>query len=370
MMSKKVESIKMLSIVVNGMIGIELLTLPITTVKYAKNDGWLSPILIGFFMIVTVYQGYWYYKNYPGLNFAEMNEVIFGKILGKIFLSINILYNIYIHGITLRLFAESISVFLLDRTPILIVILVTLLVVFYFTSLNFESITVVFDILLPFVLFSIILLSIISFSAVTPYNLFPPLHGGFMPILKGALGSLNAAGTCFIFAFILPMFSNPQETKKYTILGVIISSMVFTLITALCIMVFGASEINHLMFPTLTLSKAIQLQNPVFERTESLFMAAWIPNTITTLVVYFIISTTSIKSLFKNKKDSIIRLVQLPLILIICLLPKNEVELFKMLDIANIGLNLLNFVYLPIVTITIFYKKKGWKRWFLKSIKN
>lgn len=369
-MLKKVKSIKMLSIVVNSMIGIELLTLPITAVKYAKNDAWLSPILVCLFMIITTLQGYWYYKNYPGLNFIQINEAVFGKVLGKLFISINILYNVYMHGVALRLFAESIKLFLLDKTPTFIIILVALVVVYYCTTLDFESLTIVFDILLPIELFFITLLLIISFSATTPSNLLPPLHNGIFPVFKGALASINAAGTSFIFAFILPNFEKPLDTKKFTLIGILIGSLIFTLVTAICIMVFSASEINHLMFPTLTLSKAIQLETPVFERTESLFMAAWIPNTITTLIVYFIISTTSAKAFFKTKKDSLIKLIQLPLILIVCLLPRNNIELFKMLSLANIGLNLLNFVYLPIVTITIFFKKKRWRKWSLKNVKN
>ncbi|KZL90340.1 GerAB/ArcD/ProY family transporter [Clostridium magnum] len=356
-MNKKLESIRMLSIVINAMIGIELITMPSSAVKYAKNDAWLSPLIIGAIILLNTQQGFWVCKQYPELNYAQIMEKLYGRFLGKVFILVNIIYNIYINGISIRLFSESVSMFLLDQTPVIIILIATMSIVTYCILMDFETISIVFDILLPIILLFILLLIIIALTAITPYNLYPPMYKGVLPVLKGSISSLNPAAAAFVFAFLLPMFKAPQATKKYVNLGIIVSTIIYSVFVALCIMVFGAEEINYLTFPTLTLSKAIQLNSEVFERAESLFMAAWIPNSITTFIVYFLISTISTKAFFNTKKDALVKLAQLPFIFIIALLPRNNVEVFKMLEWANNGIILLAFLYVPMVTLTAFFKK-------------
>lgn len=356
-MAKKLESIRMLSIVIHAMIGIELITMPATAVKYARNDAWVSPIIIGIIILINVKQAFYAYKKYPGLNHAELLEELYGKFFGKTLILISIIYNIYINGISMRLFAESVNMFLLDQTPIFVIIMATLAVVLYCILMDLETISIIFDVLLPILLFFIFLLLAISISAVTPYNIYPPMHNGVLPVIKGALGSLNPGAASFVFAFLLPMFAEPQTVKKYVNMGVIIAAITYSAIVILCIMVFGATEINYLLFPTLTLSKAIQLKSEVFERAESLFMAAWIPNAITTFIAYFLISTICTKTFFNTKKDTAVKLLQIPFIFIIALLPRNQLQMFKMLEWANIGINFLTFLYLPMVTATVFLKK-------------
>lgn len=361
-MSKKLKSIRMFSIIIHSMIGVELLTIPINSVKYASNDGWLSPFIVGAVILLTAQGGFWICSKYPGLNFVEIVEVLYGKVFSKLFISFSAIYSIYIFGVTLRLFTESINLFLLEATPSIIIMLLSLLAVYYCASTNFESICIVFDILLPIVLFIIILLLLVSLTAITPCNLFPPLYKGFLPIIKGAYSIFYPAGASFVFVFALPYFENPQDTKKHVNWGIIISIIIYSAVTCLCIMVFGAVEINHLVFPTLTLTKAIQLESQVFERTESLFVSAWIPNMITTFVVYFFISTTHLKVMFKKTKDNIIRLAQLPLILAVAMMPKNNTEIFNMLDWGNVGMVCLTFVYLPAVILTILIKERLMKK--------
>lgn len=356
-LNKKLKSVRMFSIIIHAMIGVELLAIPINSVKYAGNDAWLSPFIVGAITLLAAQGGFWVCSKYPGLNFVEIVEVLYGKVISKVFISFSAIYSIYIIGITLRLFAESINLFLLELTPSIIIMLLSLLAVYYCATRNFESICIVFDVILPIVLLIIILLFLVSLTAVTPYNLFPPLYKGILPIIKGAYSILYPAGASFVFAFVLPYFENPRDTRKYINWGIIISIIIYSAVTCVCIMVFGAVEINHLVFPTLTLTKAIQMENQVFERTESLFLSAWIPNMITTFVIYFLISTIHLKMIFKKAKENIIKLVQLPLILAVALIPKNKAEIFKMLDWGNVGMSCLIFIYLPIVILTVLIKE-------------
>ncbi|WP_139906336.1 GerAB/ArcD/ProY family transporter [Clostridium thermarum] len=104
------------------------------------------------------------------------------------------------------------------------------------------------------------------------------------------------------------------------------------------------------MFPTLTLSKAYKLEVQVFERTESLFMTAWIPITFTNLVLIYLIVITCEKELLSIKKTITAALLSFPIIYI-ALYPKDIYEVFDFLPLTNAFVLGLAFIYMPIIIL-------------------
>jgi spore germination protein (amino acid permease) len=356
-MNKKLESNNMLAFIVNGMLGIEVIIMPLSAVKYAKSDAWLSPILTSVIVLIILYVAFWLCGRYPGLNFPQITIKVFGKIIGKMAILISAVFAILYCSISLRLFAETINTFLLENTPIIVVMFIFLAAVVYCSMMDIKTISVVLNLLLPVILIFVFLVLFLSISAADLRNLLPLLSKGPIPIIKGSLNIFTPATTSFAFTMILPYFYEPKKTKKYITKGVIIGATVYTLILGMCLMVLGDIEIEQLIFPTLTLSKALQLEVQVFERTESLFMTAWIPITFTNLVLIFLIIMTNIKELFSFKKNNIAALAPFPIILLIALYPKNIGEVFKFLRFTNTFALTLAFIYLPLIIIIELIKK-------------
>jgi hypothetical protein len=57
-MKGKLKSINMFSILVQGLIGIRILTLPRDVIKYAKSDSWISMIIMYGITLLTAYTFY------------------------------------------------------------------------------------------------------------------------------------------------------------------------------------------------------------------------------------------------------------------------------------------------------------------------
>lgn len=355
-MNKNLKSISVMSFVILGMLGISLINMPYETVIYAKTTAWLCPIIIGSISIFFINIVYWIHNQYPVMNFAQLNEAVLGKYLGKFLLIIISIYNFLTMSLYLRIFAESINIFLLEKTPILLVMLIMLTAIYYCITRDIKSISIIFDLLLPFVLIFIGLLVMLGLTAADYKNLLPIWNTDAKSFIKGCYYVMAPISAGYIYAFLFPHFNDYKDTKRYVIFSFGIATLIYSIIIMLCIMVFGDLEITYLIFPTLTLSKSIQLDNQIFERAESLFMAAWIPNTFTTLVVHYLLSTISLKTALNIKKPKFVNLLMFPMILFIAYLPQNTSEVFKYNDYINIASVMLTFVYFPIFAFVAFLK--------------
>ncbi len=361
-MKGKLKSINMFSILVQGLVGIRILSLPRDVIKYAKGDAWISMIIMYGITLVTAYTLYWISMQYKELNIAQINIAVLGKFFGRLPLILIMLYCTVTIGLSLRLFTYSIMMFLLDKTPIIVIMSLMLISGVYCLKKDIKTLSIVMDVLLPFVLVSIIILIILPLKLADPGNLLPVLHRGIKPVIIGALQIVDPMLAIGIIAFIMPYFEETKSIKKYIFWAITVSSIVYLSIIVICLMVFGTKEINYILFPTLTLTKSIQVKSMIFERAESFFMVSWVPITFTTILIYYLANTLCLKSLLNIKKDNIIIYGQLPIFLAIALFSENIVELFKYLDYNAVFGILINFLYLPLIASAVYFKVRRKKQ--------
>jgi len=262
-------------------------------------------------------------------------------------------------GLSLRSTAMSIKVFLLDTTPLLVLILIMIIPTVYAVSKGIKTMSIVLDILLPIVLLAIAMLVGLSYKKIEFQNLRPVFYGGVTPVIRGSLNLVHPYLGIGIIGYIFPSINNPKSTKKWIFIGTAISLAIYFLMVILTILVFGPEESKILVWPTVSLSKAIQLETELFERLESLFMAVWIPVAFTTLLTFYYSSILNLKALFNTNKDHLIIYGQIPLIIIIALFPGNIVELYKYLNWVNIMAMFLTFIVIPsMIFMTLIRKRR------------
>ena len=363
-MKDKLNGISIISFIIHAMVGIRLVTIPRDVVKYAKGDAWISMLPIYFLIIATSYAFYWIGIQYPRLNFSQINEVVLGKFLGKVVMVVIAIYTISSVGLSLRVFAESIRIFLLDRTPLNLLMIIMLLTVVLCLRSGIKTTSIIFDLLLPVILFFIIFLLILPISATDTKNLLPVLHHGVKPVLKGALEIIDPVIACGIIGYLLP-YLHPTKKKsmlKYIFIAITITTLIYLAILLLVIMIFGVKEIDYLMFPTISMYKSIAMQTQIFERAEALFMTVWIPITFTTLCVYYLVAVLNAKALFNTKKNNIVLYILIAVVMLIANLPKDMAEVLNYLEYNAILAQILNLIYIPIFTFIVIYKVKRGKK--------
>lgn len=357
-MEKDLKGVDMLAFVVHGTIGVRLLSLPRDIVEHANNNGWISVLISSLIAFYLGFSFYWLCMRHPNLNISQIIESTFGKIIGKILMVAVAIYIISTIGLSLRSVSDSIKTFLLDGTPLAMVIIIMALPAIYGVSKGIKTMSIVLDLLFPYIMISILLLIALSSTNAELQNLRPVFYGGVSPVLKGSLEMVHPFLGIGIIGYIMPSFREPKAVKKWIAIGIIISVIIYISIVMLTILVFGTEETKMLIWPTISLSKVIQLETELFERAESLFMTVWIPMVFTTLVTFYYSSVLNLKALFDSKRDHLITYGQIPIFIAIALLPSNIVENYKYLDWINSLAQFLTFIILPLMIITTLYKER------------
>jgi spore germination protein (amino acid permease) len=332
-MKDKLGSASIVAFIVHAMMGIRIITLPRDAVIYAKNDAWISIIVVGILAFINGYFAFYICQKYPGLNYSEIGERVLGKFLGKLLMIVYAINIAIALSLDLRIFAESISIFLLDRTPVNVIVLLMLSACLYCVSKGIKTISIVLDLILPILLLFLALLLILPLKAADIRNLMPVFHGGIIPIIKGSLNIMDPIVSILGLTFMMPYISDQKSAKKWIYIAIAIVTVYYLVVVIMCLSVFGYEELNYLIFPTLTLTKSIQIRGQVFERAESLFMAAWIPNSFTTMIIYYYILTLNFKKLLNLKKDRLIIYSEAVLFFAVTFIPRNIVQAFNLVKI-------------------------------------
>lgn len=360
-MHSKLKDVNMMSIVVLSMMSIKLITLPGDVIKYAKNDAWISVLLTGIITYLSAYIVYYIAVKYSGYNFAEINIKVLGPLLGRIPIILITTYAVVSAGISLRLFADSMKEFLLDRTPSIVIVTLMLFTCVYCLVKGIKTISIVFDMILPIILVIIIII-LMPYKSAELKDLLPIGYGGIKPIVQGALQAIDPAIGCGIVSYVMPYFSDKKKTKKWVFIAVTIAIATYTIIVIMCIIVFGVIEVQYLNFPTISLAKTIEFRAELFERTEILFMAAWIPAVFANIVTLFIVATFNLKVIFNIKKTNLDIFLIIPVVLIITFIPRNIVEVYKYLLMNDKLAIYINLIYIPILFIIVLLKGEGNKK--------
>ncbi|MBS4539068.1 endospore germination permease [Clostridium sp. D2Q-11] len=357
-MNKQLESINIIAFIINGVLSIRLLTLPREIGEHAKNNGWMSVLLMGAYIFFVGYVFFWVGTKHKDLTFSQICEKVLGKFIGKIVILGIGVYTIVSVGLGLRIFGDAIQIYLLDKTPLIVTMSIMLLACSYCILKGVKTISIILDILLPLILVSIIILIILSFSNIDIMNLRPVFHGGITPVAKGALEIADPFLTVGIIGYILPFFKDFKKMKKWIFISISICIVIYMIVVLICILSFGSEELNFLLFPTITLAKSIRMEVKILERAESLFMAAWVPITFTTLLLFYLASTLNLKALFNTKKDYFLILSQIPLFFIIALYPSNISEVFKFMGWNEKIGQILIFVIVPVMMIAQLIRER------------
>lgn len=362
MMSGKLKGISMLSFVVFSMISIRLIILPADIIKYAKNDAWISVLISAAAAYLTAYIAYYISSKHPGLNFAQIHTKLLGNFFGKLIITGITIYTMISAGISLRLFAASVKMFLLDKTPGYIIIGLMIFACAYCLISGIKTISISFDMMLP-VAFIMMIITLMPYKNAELKNLLPVAHNGIKPIIQGGLRAIDPAIGVGIIAYIMPYFENIKETKKWIFVAVTIGVIVYMLLVVMCILIFGIIEVEYLTFPVILLAKIIEFKVEIFERIESFFMAAWIPAVFANIITFCIVMVLNLKEIFNTKKTNRIIFIIAPFILGIALIPRGIQDVYNFFTFNSKIAAIINFIYIPIFYIIVVLKGRGKKKY-------
>jgi spore germination protein len=323
-------------------------------------DGWISIIVSGIISMAIVYLFVRIQRHFPGQNLFEFIKD--GKVSRGISILLSILFLFYfllVIPFQVRIFGFAVKMYLLDQTPIEVIIGSMLIVVFYAVSKGIQGIIHINLMFVPIIL-TVLLMGIAFNIGHAKLTIFLPiLSEGMVPIAKGIVPTMYSFINVFIIIFFMGSMK-PSAIRVWPInLGVVIIIVMHVLYFIMSVSVFSLEPLKTITFPTIELIKEIEVPGGFFERIESLFITIWVMSVFTTLTLNIIMAQLLLRgSIFKRKKMPWLSAVMAFFIYIIAFIPSSIVEVSKMEEWSAYVAFIATGLALIVGFITVWRKNK------------
>lgn len=268
----QITSKQLIFIIIGAIVGTGVFSLPREASAAAGPDAWLAILFGALVPLLSLFLIERLGRRFPGLTVVDQSRLLFGKIIGSILAGGFIVYVILVESIVLRSFNEITSIFLLPRTPIWVISLLTSLAVIYIAARGIKVIGRLNEALF-YILLLLLFVLLPPLARIDGNNILPVGGAGLEPVLKGTLATLLAYSGTEVLFVLYPMVERKDEVLKAGFLGVGIVILFYLFVTVICLLVFSCEAMQRTMWPVLRLLKVSDI--PVLERMEFFFTVLW-----------------------------------------------------------------------------------------------
>jgi len=350
----------MMTLISAGTLGVDILILPRKLVLLSGQDAWISIILGGLLTLVYGTFAYILATQYPDKDFPEIFIHIGDKLFGRLLLVLLSAYVLFYLALSTKIFVQALLVFLLDKTPIFILMLLMNLVAAYAVYKGLEVIGRVVDILFPLTLFTVFFIILMALPQAKPINLKPILYDNTNNILKSILPTTQWFTGIGLILYFFKQTSRSKKSYPWFLAGVSIPILCYLALTITIIMVFGVKETNILTYPTLTLVKVVHFPINFLERLESFAAVFWIGIVFNSSALFYYASVRNIMVLFAipEKHKNIVIWSHIPALMLISQRFKNVWEALDSFPHIRIMHSVIMLGFVPLFVGYTFLKNR------------
>ncbi|MBB6444411.1 GerAB/ArcD/ProY family transporter [Bacillus benzoevorans] len=271
-------------------------------IKEANQDVWISYFIADILGTLIVYGATKTALLYPKHTLVQYSQIILGRLLGTVVI-LNYLVQWYsVLGNILRQFADLTITLLLPKTPSWTLFLSMLLLLIYLNFIGgIEGIGRCAEVFGPIIIFSVIMLIILSVKDFQILNLLPVFTDtGVHSIWKGTLTPLSFYGESVIMLMLVSFMDKPENALKSACLGMIFAAIIVSIIAFCVLLVFGQEISGILRQPTFDIASYISVLDFI-QNLEIIAILVWILSVFIKLSVYFFLACYGTAQLFKLK---------------------------------------------------------------------
>lgn len=342
-----------------SMIGIGVFYSPSLVAKYVGADGWVVAIITAAAIFIIMYMMYYIMRVNTYDDIVIILKNIYGGVLGRIISIIYAVMMILALGISLRVFSEVITMFLLVNTPTEVV-LITMIFLGMFLSrgglanvVNFNELAF-WMIFIPAILAFLLTLPIADFTNLLPvFSTTPPNY------LKGSfelLFLLNGFSMVFI---LIPYVKKKERIGKILRRSSFFIGAFYGITFILVAATLSVDQTRNTIFPTITMIQSITSRTGFLERWDSLIMAIWVIFYFTAFANTYYFSSYIVKHVFNIEDIKIASVIFLPVIYVAALFPESVVDV-RNLKMGFIRMGFIGTLFVVIgITFLVSYIRNG-----------
>lgn len=335
--------------------GIGITTLPTILAKEVGHDGWISVIVAGAAAILASIMIGILLRRYDNKSIFEINNLIFGRIIGSTFNTVLVSYLVLSASASVRVFSLFLRLTLLPRSHPLLMSPFVLLPSIYLLWLGLKNVCRFKYISIMSYVTAVLYLTMISKDVRISF-LMPIAESGAMPILYSVRLSILSFIGLELVAFIYPEIVDKSKAFKWHVAASLLSTVFLTIVVAVSTAVFGENLIQTFTIPLFNLARIYHA--PVIERVDLYITALWFVAMGCSMRAYMFVGFHSIQKVFGIQKTKGLLILFFAVIIAISRIPKDVNDVYLFLRIMNFsGVGVIGFIILCL--LLSFISTKG-----------
>jgi spore germination protein (amino acid permease) len=348
--------------VVVTVVGTGIFSLPSNLSEVLGSEGWIMVLAAGGLIAFLVYIQC---KALKVNNFDRIDIILennFGKFIGRLLCILIAIAGCLIISLELRTFTEVLKMYLLEKTPTELIMVLMLLTGVALIRGELESVIMFNQI--AFYLMFIPVLMVIPFvlQGADITNIFPVLAHKPMEYIKAINGEFFSFVGFFIIYMIHPFLKDKNEITKVAVKSVIFITLFYSIIVMVSLAVFPEEYNKVLLWPTISMVSIVNIPGAFIEGWEGIAMMFWIFFYFTTFINIFYFNSEIIKNTFNLRTVKISSLIIMPIIYVLAMYPDNITELFYLERSIMPYIDTLIIGLIPLMLLLIYFIKRGRKR--------
>ena len=318
-----VESISLTLIVIISHI---LLNLPNEILGSTASSGPLNVIYITILAVILFLVFNKLFSPFQGKDILDVAEFVGGNILKKVVSIIYTLYFIFVCGILLLNFANTLKTVYLQDMPTSLICLVFILIALIANQFGFKNVSRINAIILPFIVVAILIIFFALSVRFVPERFFPVLGYGVNNTFILGATNVFAFGEIILLLLMRSSYKDPKDVKRNGLTSVISSGIILFLSVTSLILIFPFATGGEGILSIYMITRSIQF-GTFFQRIDAFFILIWVLTFFSYLsVVFAFILRITNKNLRMQKSNIPTFIVGLG-VFIVTLIPQNIAQI-------------------------------------------
>jgi len=350
---------EMTYLVVGIMVGVGLLSLPNSMVKYAAQDGWVSVLIGSLYPLYIIFIASYIMKKYPEKSVLQVSRSVFGNVVGRI-LNLFFLIQFAIYPITVV--TGYINVMKVHAVPFLNNYKIAIISIGLGGYITYKGLKVFARInkLVYYVSIILISLSVFTLRRGNYMNLMPVFGSGWGNILKNSLLSSYTYAGIEIILIVYPHMKNKGEFSKCVLKGLGLTVLIYFWVTFITIYYLGAEVIVKNNWSYVLVNESFKL--PALNNFRYIFIFLWSVVIFRGIAKSYLALVLSLSNELKKTSQSKLVLIIFPIYVLGTNIYSNETLRRHMLDIIAPKIAMTNILYVTIIGLGVLYKRRT--TWF------
>jgi spore germination protein (amino acid permease) len=340
-----------------GQTGMGMVTLPALLAREVGHDSWISILITGIISCILGALIALLLKRYYDKSIYEINNFIFGKMIGML---INILLMVYLFlaaAASARVFSVFLRITLLPTSPVMVIVPFVILPSLYLVGCGLKYVARFKYISMASYAVSLLYLLLIR-KHYTFSFLLPVGEVGFAEIISNVKTAFFTFLGLELIAFVFPEITDKKNAMKWHIIAIACTTLFSIIVTAAATALFGENLLKVQTIPLFNLGRVYNA--PVLERLDLYLIALWFVVMGCSMRVYMFAAYYSLGRVFKIKDTKVMVLLFFAVLLALSRIPRdlNEVFMFRQL-ISKAGIFI--YIFLVLCLCLSFVTTKGVK---------